>query len=144
MTLQDQLPVYPKRILYTMQRVSDLEQSLAFYKEVLGMREMRRATFTDARFTLVFVGYGDPDSDAVIELTYNWDETGYEQDTGYGHIALAVDDIYATCDRLSQIGVKIIRKPGPMKMAADETGEREHIAFIEDPDGYRIELIETT
>jgi lactoylglutathione lyase len=143
MTLQEQSPTYPKRILYTMLRVSDLEQSLAFYQKNLGMRELRRETFTDARFTLVFIGYGNPDSDAVIELTYNWDDTGYELGTRYGHIALAVDDIYATCERLSQIGVKILREAGPMKMAADETGERELIAFIEDPDGYRIELIET-
>jgi lactoylglutathione lyase len=141
--LQEQLPAYPTRILYTMLRVSDLEQSLTFYKKAFGMRELRRETFTEARFTLVFVGYGDPDSDAVIELTHNWDETGYDQGTGYGHIALAVDDIYATCDRLAKIGVKIVREPGPMKMAVDETGEREIIAFIEDPDGYRIELIET-
>jgi lactoylglutathione lyase len=123
--------------------ISDLEQSLAFYNEALGMREMRRETFADASFTLVFVGYGDPDSGAVIELTYNSDKTGYEHGTGYGHIALAVDDIYATCDRLAQIGVKVVREAGPMKMAADEIGEREIIAFIEDPDGYRIELIET-
>ena len=143
MTLHEQAPAYPKRILYTMLRASDLEQSLAFYNEALGMHEMRRETFTDARFTLVFVGYGDTDSGAVIELTYNWDETGYEHGTGYGHIALAVNDIYATCDRLAQIGVKVVREAGPMNMAADETGEREIIAFIEDPDGYRIELIET-
>lgn len=142
MTLQEKLPAYPTRILYTMLRVSDLEQSLTFYKEALGMRELRRETFTEARFTLVFVGYGDPDSDAVIELTYNWDETGYAHGTGYGHIALAVDDIYAASERLAQMGVKVVREPGPMKMAVDETGAREIIAFIEDPDGYRIELIE--
>jgi len=142
MTHQEQMITYPTRILYTMLRVRDLEQSLTFYKEALGMHELRRETFSEARFTLVFVGYGDPDSDAVIELTYNWDEASYDHGTGYGHIALEVDDIYAASKRLAHMDVKVVREPGPMKMAADETGEREIIAFIEDPDGYRIELIE--
>lgn len=132
----------PSRILYTMLRVSDLERSVAFYKDALGMNELRRETFTEGRFTLVFIGYGDDTSNAVIELTYNWDQDSYELGTGYGHIALEVDDIYAACNRLEDMGVKIVREPGPMAYAVDETGHREDIAFIEDPDGYLIELIQ--
>ena len=131
----------PRGILYTMLRVQNLERSVQFYCDGLGMREMRRETFTDARFTLVFVGY--PDSDALIELTYNWGDNSYSHGTGYGHIALDVQDILQVCNHLSELGVKIVRTPGPMKMAPDETAEREIIAFIEDPDGYMIELIQT-
>ena len=130
----------PRAILYTMVRVQDLDRSLRFYCDALGMREMRRETFTDAEFTLVFVGY--PDSDALIELTYNWGDKTYSHGTGYGHIALEVRDIQRVCNHLSKQGVEVIRAPGPMKMAPDETGERETIAFIKDPDGYRIELIQ--
>lgn len=125
-------------------RVRDLDRSLAFYKNALGMKEFRRETFTEGRFTLVFVGYGEAAANATIELTHNWDDTHYEHGTGYGHIALEVVDIVATCRRLESMGVTIIRKPGPMTYAVDETGRRETIAFIEDPDGYRIELIENT
>lgn len=132
----------PSRVLYTMVRVRDLDRSIAFYRDALGMRELRRETFTEGRFTLVFIGYGDEASNAVIELTYNWDESGYEHGTGYGHVALEVADIYAACAHLTKKGVKIVREPGPMMFAPDETGAREVIAFIEDPDGYRIELIE--
>ncbi len=131
----------PSRILYTMLRVSNLEQSVAFYRDALGMSELRRETFSESRFTLVFIGYSDDESSPVIELTYNWDEDIYELGTGYGHIALEVADIYAACNRLDEMGVKIIREPGPMTFAADETGHKEEIAFIEDPDGYMIELI---
>lgn len=131
----------PHAILYTMIRVLDLDRSLRFYCDALGMQEMRRETFTDAAFTLVFVGY--PNSDALIELTFNWGDKDYSHGTGYGHIALEVQDIHQTCNQLSELGVEIIRAPGPMMMAPDETGERETIAFIEDPDGYRIELIQT-
>ena len=134
-------PDIPSRILYTMLRVSNLERSIAFYRDALGMTELRRETFTQGRFTLVFIGYGDDASNAVIELTYNWDEDSYELGTGYGHIALEVADIYAACNRLEGMGVKIIREPGLMTFAVDETGHREEIAFIEDPDGYMIELI---
>jgi lactoylglutathione lyase len=123
-----------------MVRVRDLDRSLRFYCDALGMQELRRETFTDAEFTLVFVGY--PDSNAMIELTYNWGAHSYSHGTGYGHIALEVHDIHHVCSHLSELGVKITRDPGPMKMAPDETGERETIAFIEDPDGYRIELIQ--
>ena len=132
----------PTRILYTMLRVSNLDRSIAFYRDALGMRELRRETFAEGRFTLVFIGYGDEASNAVIELTYNWDTNAYEHGTGYGHVALEVADINAVCKRLAQTGVKVVRDPGPMSFAVDETGEREDIAFIEDPDGYRIELIE--
>ena len=101
---------------------------------------MRRETFTAAEFTLVFVGYAN--SDPLIELTYNWGDNSYSHGTGYGHIALEVHDIEQVCRNLSDLGVEILPAPGPMTMAPDETGEREIIAFIEDPDGYRIELIQ--
>jgi lactoylglutathione lyase len=132
----------PSRILYTMVRVSDLDRSIAFYRDALGMSEMRRETFSTARFTLVFMGYSGISNGATIELTYNWDAGDYTHGTGYGHVALEVDDIYAACTRLTEMGVEITRAPGPMKMAVDETGEREVIAFLKDPDGYNIELIE--
>jgi lactoylglutathione lyase len=134
----------PSRVLYTMVRVTDLDRSVAFYRDALGMRELRRETFTEERFTLVFMGYSDEAPHAVIELTYNWDKDSYELGTGYGHVALEVADIYAACERLAKLGVNIVRAPGPMAFGPDETGEREVIAFIEDPDGYKIELIEST
>ena len=134
--------VMPSRLIYTMTRVSDLDRSVAFYKNELGMNELRRESFTEGRFTLVFMGYGEETGNAVIELTYNWDENSYELGTGYGHVALAVADIYAACKRLESMGVSIVREPGPMTYAVDETGHKEHIAFIEDPDGYKIELIQ--
>tara|TARA_R110000772_G_scaffold87094_14_gene181857 strand:- start:982 stop:1431 length:450 start_codon:yes stop_codon:yes gene_type:complete len=139
----NQSPV-PRRILYTMIRVGNLDRSIAFYRDALGMREIRRETFTEGRFTLAFMGYGDDVTDTTVELTWNWDEEGYEHGTGYGHIALEVANIHAACVRLETMGVTILRAPGPMTFAADETGERENIAFIEDPDGYRVELIEAT
>ncbi|SHL83788.1 lactoylglutathione lyase [Roseovarius marisflavi] len=130
----------PHAILYTMVRVKDLDRSLRFYCDALGMQEMRRETFADAKFTLVFVGYAN--SSALIELTYNWGDNSYSHGTGYGHIALEVQNIQQVCNHLSEFGIKIVRAPGPMKMAPDETAEREIIAFIEDPDGYKIELIQ--
>lgn len=130
----------PQALLYTMVRVQDFDRSLRFYCDALGMQEVRHETFTEAEFTLVFVGYAN--SDALIELTYNWGNNSYSHGTGYGHIALEVNDIHRVCSHLSELGVKITRAPGPMTMAPDETGERETIAFIEDPDGYRIELIQ--
>ena len=136
--------IMPSKILYTMVRVSDLDRSIEFYREALGMREMRRETFTKGEFTLVFMGYGDDTSNATIELTYNWGNNCYTHGTGYGHIALGVSDIYATTKHLESIGVNILRAPSEMSFAVDETGEKEVIAFIEDPDGYRIELIEHT
>ena len=136
------LPATPSRMLYTMIRVGNLDRSVAFYHDALGMRELRRETFTEGRFTLVFIGYVDKTDNAMIELTYNWDEANYELGSGYGHVALEVQDIYAACKRLSNLGVNIVREPGPMTYAVDETGHREVIAFIEDPDGYKIELIQ--
>lgn len=130
----------PHAILYTMVRVQDLDRSLRFYCDALGMQEVRRETFTDAKFSLVFVGYAN--NSTLIELTYNWGDNSYSHGTGYGHIALEVQDIQQVCNQLSDFGINVVRAPGPMKMAPDETPEREIIAFIEDPDGYRIELIQ--
>ena len=132
----------PSRVLYSMIRVADLDHSIGFYIDALGMRELKRETFTEGRFTLVFMGYGDDASSATIELTHNWDQDAYTHGSGYGHVALAVEDIYAACERLEILGVAVTRKAGPMTHAVDETGEREVIAFIKDPDGYTIELIE--
>ena len=134
----------PTSILYTMVRVGDLDRSIAFYRDALGMREVRRETFPVGRFTLVFMGYGDNPSVPTIELTWNWDETSYEHGNGYGHIALGVSDIYAACERLKNMGLKVTRPAGPMKFAPSETGAKEVIAFLEDPDGYSIELIAAT
>jgi len=125
------------RILHTMLRVGDLERSLRFYCEVLGMRLLRRNDYPGGRFTLAFVGYGDEAETAVLELTHNWDTDRYEIGTGFGHVALGVDDVYRTCAELRDKGARIVREPGPMKHGTTE------IAFVEDPDGYRIELIQT-
>jgi len=126
----------PTRLLHMMLRVFNLQHSLDFYVGALGMQMLRRQDYPGARFTLVFLGYGDEDRDTVIELTHNWDqEQPYGLGSAYGHIALAVDDIYTTCAELAEAGVKITRQPGPMKHSATL------IAFIEDPDGYKIELI---
>jgi lactoylglutathione lyase len=125
------------RILHTMLRVSDLEQSLAFYTGVLGMKLLRKKDYESGRFTLAFVGYGDEESTAVIELTHNWDTKNYVLGDAFGHVAIGTDDIYATCDRIRSAGGKIVREPGPMKHGNTV------IAFVEDPNGYRIELIET-
>ncbi|MCM2288488.1 MAG: lactoylglutathione lyase [Sulfuritalea sp.] len=124
------------RILHTMLRVGDLDKSLAFYTEVLGMRLLRRNDYPEGKFTLAFVGYQEEKDGAVLELTHNWGVEKYEIGTGYGHIALAVEDIYAACDAIRQRGGRITREPGPMK------GGSSVIAFVEDPDGYKIELIE--
>jgi lactoylglutathione lyase len=124
------------RMLHTMIRVGDLERSLRFYCEVLGMQLLRRTDYPSGRFTLAFVGYGPEDANTVVELTHNWDTDHYELGTGFGHLALGVEDLYATCDTLRARGAKIVREPGPMKHGGSE------IAFIEDPDGYRIELIQ--
>jgi lactoylglutathione lyase len=125
------------RMLHTMLRVNDLEKSLAFYTGPLGMKLLRKRDFPDGKFTLAFVGYGDESDHTVIELTYNWGrEQPYQLGDAYGHIALGVPDIYATCEQLAKNGVKITRPPGPMKHGTTV------IAFIEDPDGYKIELIQ--
>ncbi len=125
------------RLLHTMIRVNDLDESLRFYCEHLGMKLLRRKDYPGGRFTLAFIGYDTEDRTAVIELTYNWDTHAYEIGNGFGHLAIGVKGIYDTCAALKERGVKVVREPGPMKHG-DTT-----IAFIEDPNGYRIELIET-
>jgi lactoylglutathione lyase len=119
-----------------MVRVGSLDRSLNFYCDVLRMKLLRRQEYPSGRFTLAFVGYGNERDQTVIELTHNWDTSNYELGTGFGHIAVGVDDIYRTCDDLRAKGAKIVREPGPMKHG------NTLIAFIEDPDGYRVELIQ--
>ena len=119
-----------------MLRVGDLERSLAFYTDVLGMTLLRRRDYPSGRFTLAFVGYGDERDTAVLELTHNWDTAHYDIGTGYGHIALGVDDIQATCAAIAARGGRVVRQPGPMKHGSTV------IAFVEDPDGYKVELIQ--
>ena len=123
-------------ILHTMLRVGNLDRSIAFYTDILGMRLLRRQNYPDGRFTLAFVGYCEEESGAVLELTHNWDTSTYEIGNGFGHIALGVDDAYATCNRIKAKGGKVTREAGPMKHGTTV------IAFVEDPDGYKIELIE--
>ena len=124
------------RILHTMLRVVDLEKSLAFYTEVLGMKLLRRSDYPDGKFTLAFVGYGDESSTAVIELTHNWGVQEYQLGNAYGHIAIEVPDAYFACENIKQRGGKVVREAGPMKHGNTV------IAFVGDPDGYKIELIE--
>ena len=125
------------RMLHTMVRVKDLDASVKFYTNMLGMELLRRTDFPEGKFTLAFVGYGPETSSTVLELTHNWDqETAYDLGSGYGHIALGVPDIYQTCATLKANGGKVVREPGPMKHGTTV------IAFVEDPDGYKIELIE--
>ncbi len=124
------------RILHTMLRVGNVEKSIEFYTEVLGMRLLRRKDYPDGEFTLAFVGYDEETETAVLELTYNWGVESYDLGNGYGHIAIGVDDIYGTCDEIKKRGGRVTREPGPMKHGSTV------IAFVEDPDGYKIELIE--
>ena len=124
------------RLLHTMLRVGDLERSLAFYTEVLGMTLLRRKDFPEGKFTLAFVGFQPESEGAVIELTHNWETSEYDLGNGYGHIALEVDDAYETCEKIKQRGGKVVREAGPMKHGSTV------IAFIEDPDGYKVELIQ--
>jgi len=123
------------RILHTMLRVGDLEKSIAFYTEVLGMTLLRRKDYPNGRFTNAFVGYGNEAEHAVLELTWNWDTSSYELGSGYGHIAIEVLDVYRACEQIRAAGGKVVREAGPMKH-----GSR-ILAFVEDPDGYRIELL---
>jgi lactoylglutathione lyase len=122
--------------LHTMLRVRNLEESVTFYTTLLGMKELRRSEVPEGKYTLAFVGYGDESNNTVLELTYNWGVDSYEIGTAFGHLALGVPDIYATCERLRQAGVKISREPGPVKFGTTV------IAFVDDPNGYKIELIE--
>lgn len=124
------------RILHTMLRVGDLERSLSFYTEVLGMRLLRRKDYPDGKFTLAFVGYNDESEGAVLELTHNWETPKYELGNGYGHIAIEVDDAHRACDEVTKRGGKVTRPAGPMKHGTTV------IAFVEDPDGYKIEFIQ--
>ncbi len=124
------------RILHTMLRVGDLERSLAFYTEILGMKLLRRREHPEGKFTLAFVGYQDESAGAAIELTYNWGVHEYDLGSGYGHIAIEVDDAHKACERVRQHGGKVVREPGPMKHGTTV------LAFVEDPDGYRIEFIQ--
>lgn len=124
------------RILHTMLRVGDMQRSIEFYTKVLGMKLLRTSDNEEYKYSLAFVGYGDESSGAVIELTYNWGVTKYEMGTAFGHIALGVDDVAATCEAIKQAGGKVVREAGPVK------GGSTIIAFVEDPDGYKIELIQ--
>ena len=124
------------RMLHTMLRVGDLERSVAFYTDVLGMQLLRRKDYASGRFTLAFLGYGKEKEHTVLELTHNWDTEHYDLGDGYGHIALGVQDIQATCAGIADRGGRLVREPGPMKHGSTV------IAFLEDPDGYKVELIE--
>lgn len=124
------------RILHTMLRVGNLEKSLAFYTQVLGMRLLRQKEYPEGRFTLAFVGFQDEASGAVLELTHNWDTESYNLGTGYGHIAVEVENAYTACENAKKLGGKVTREAGPMKHGTTV------IAFIEDPDGYKIEFIQ--
>jgi len=124
------------RILHTMIRTGNIERSIEFYTNILGMKVLRRHDYPEGKFTLAFVGYGDEVSTAVIELTYNWGVESYELGDGFGHIAVEVDDAYATCEEVKKKGGKVVREAGPMKHGSTV------IAFLSDPDGYKIELIQ--
>jgi lactoylglutathione lyase len=124
------------RILHTMLRVGDLDRSLRFYADVLGMRLLRKNDYPDGKFTLAFVGYGEEADTAVLELTHNWGVDKYELGNAYGHVAIAVDDAYKACEEVKRRGGKVTREAGPMKHGTTV------IAFVEDPDGYKIELIQ--
>lgn len=123
------------RLLHTMLRVGDLDTSIDFYTQVLGMQLLRRKDYPDGKFTLAFVGYGDEADSTVIELTHNWDTDNYEIGSGFGHIAIEVDDVYSAVDELRSRGGKVIREAGPMNAGTTI------LAFVEDPDGYQIELL---
>ncbi len=123
------------RLLHTMLRVGNLEKSVAFYTDVMGMQLLRKTEMPAGRFTLAFLGYGDEMSNTVLELTHNWDTDSYNLGDAYGHIAIEVDDVYAACERIRAAGGNIVREPGPMK------GSTTVLAFVEDPDGYKIELL---
>ncbi|MBP8112050.1 MAG: lactoylglutathione lyase [Agitococcus sp.] len=123
------------RLLHTMLRVGNLQHSLDFYINILGMKLLRQKDYPEGRFTLAFVGYGEEHNTSVLELTHNWDTSDYELGTGYGHIALEVEDVYAACEKIKAAGGKVVREAGPMKHGTTI------LAFVEDPDGYKIELL---
>lgn len=125
------------RYLHTMIRVNNLEESIRFYSEILGMKLISKDDYPDGKFTLAFMGYGNSKSDPCIELTHNWDRNSYTLGDAFGHIALATDDIYKTCENVKSLGGKVVREPGPMKHGNTV------IAFLEDPNGYKIELIQS-
>ena len=124
------------RIMHTMLRVGNLERSIAFYTRVLGMKVLRRQDYPEGKFTLAFVGYGDEASQAVLELTHNWETASYDLGNGYGHVAIEVPDAYKACEEVKKLGGKVTREAGPMKHGTTV------IAFVEDPDGYKIEFIQ--
>ncbi len=124
------------RMLHTMLRVGNLDRSIDFYINVLGMKLLRKTDYPDGKFTLAFVGYGEEHDHTVLELTYNWDTDSYDLGTGYGHIAIEVDDAYAACDAVKRKGGTVTREAGPMKHG------KTVIAFVMDPDGYKIEFIQ--
>ena len=124
------------RLLHTMLRVGDLDRSLAFYQEVLGMKLLRKSDYPEGKFTLAFVGYGDEIDHTVLELTHNWETSSYDLGNAYGHIAIEVEDAYAACNAARAKGGNVVREAGPMKHGTTV------IAFVEDPDGYKIEFIQ--
>lgn len=124
------------RVLHTMLRVGNLEKSLHFYTDIMGMKLLRKSDFPEWKFTLAFVGYGDESDTAVIELTHNWDTESYDLGNAYGHIAIGVEDVYKTCDEIKAAGGTVVREAGPMQ------GSDLVLAFVEDPDGYKVELLE--
>ena len=123
------------RLLHTMIRVGDLDKSIEFYRDILGMELLRCKDFPEGKFTLAFLGYGDESENTVLELTHNWETTSYDLGNGYGHIAIGVDDVYEACERIRNTGGNVVREPGPMMHGTTV------IAFVEDPDGYKIELL---
>jgi|TARA_B110000908_G_C10175550_1_gene413065 lactoylglutathione lyase len=123
------------RLLHTMLRVGDLSRSLSFYVDILGMKLLRKKDYSEGKFTLAFLGYGAEADTTVLELTHNWDTQHYSLGDGYGHIAIGVGDVYVACEQIRSSGGNIVREPGPMKHG------RTVLAFVEDPDGYKIELL---
>ncbi len=123
------------RLLHTMLRVTDLQKSISFYTDILGMKLLRRKDFPDGKFTLAFLGYGDESENTVLELTHNWDTHSYEMGNAYGHIAVEVEDVYAACEKIKTKGGQVVREAGPMKHGSTI------LAFVRDPDGYMIELL---
>ena len=132
----------PHRVMHTMIRVRDLDASLDFYTRLLGMKLLRRKDYPEGRFSLAFVGYGAEIDHAVIELTHNWDTQDYDHGSAYGHVALRVANVERTCRYLAEANVQVVRAPVPMTHSSPQRQAPENIAFVADPDGYRLELIE--